>query len=98
MSMRITYLKDHDGHKAYNDYFVERTLACRLCENGVALPYVTYKESVEKATEVALKEKAAAEEKKKAELIKKREDAKNIETAISKKAKKREKAKVKTDK
>ena len=98
MSMRITFLKDHDGHKANKDYFIERTLACRLCENGVALPYSTYMESVKKATEVALKEKIAAEEKKKAELIKKREDAKNIETAISKKAKKREKTKIKTDK
>ena len=95
--MRITFLKDHDGHKANKDYFIERTLACRLCENGVALPYSTYIESVKKATEVALKEKAA-EEKKKADLIKKREDAKDIETAISKKAKKREKTKIKTDK
>lgn len=90
MSMRITYLKDHDGHKAYKDYFVERTLARRLCENGVALPYVTYAERVKKATE-------AAEEKKKADLIKKREDS-EAETAISKKAKKREKTRVKIDK
>ena len=98
MSMRITFLKDHDGHNAYKDYFIERMLACRFCENGIALPYSTYMESVKKATEVALKEKAAAEEKKKAELIKKREDAKDMETAISKKAKKREKTKFKSDK
>lgn len=91
MSMRITYLKDHDGHKAYKDYFVERTLARRLCENGVALPHVTYMESIKKTTEEALKLK-------KAELVKKREDSEISETAISKKAKKREKAKIKTDK
>lgn len=88
MSMRITYLKDHDGHKAHKDYFIERTLARRLCENGVALPHVTYMESIKKATEEALRLK-------KADLIKKREDAES-ETAISKKAKKREKTK--TDK
>lgn len=85
MSMRITYLKDHDGHKAYKDYFIERTLARRLCENGVALPHVTYLESIKKATEEAL-------EKKKADLVKNRENT-EAETAISKKAKKREKAK-----
>ena len=88
MSMRITYLKDHDGHKMYRDYFVERTLARRLCENGVALPYITYLEK--KKAEEAL-------EKKKADLVKNREDS-ETETAISKKAKKREKAKIKTDK
>lgn len=88
--MRITYLKDHDGHKAHKDYFVERTLARRLCENGVALPYVTYLKSIKKATEEAL-------EKKKADMVNKREDP-EAETAISKKAKKREKAKVKIDK
>lgn len=90
MSMHITYLKDHDGHKAYKDYFVERTLARRLCENGVALPYVTYIESVKKVTEEAL-------EKKKADLVKKREDTEH-ETAISKKVKNREKTKIKIDK
>ena len=88
MSMRITYLKDHDGHKAHKDYFVERTLACRLCENGVALPYVTYLEQIKKATAVAL-------EKKKTDLVNKKEIP-EVEMAISKKAKKREKAKVKT--
>lgn len=99
MSMRITFLKDHDGHKINKDCFIERTLACRLCENGIALPYSTYIESIKAAKETALKEKAIAdaEERKKAELIKKREDAKNIETAISKKAKKREKTKTKFD-
>lgn len=90
MSMRITYLKDHDGHKAHKNYFVERTLARRLCENGVALPYVTYMESVKKATK-------DAPEKKKADLVKNREKV-ETKTAISKKAKNREKTKIKIDK
>lgn len=40
MTMRITYLQDHDGHKVGKNYFVERTLAQRLCKNGKALPFV----------------------------------------------------------
>lgn len=82
MSMRVVYLENHDGHKQDHDYFIERTLARRLCDSNIVLPYVTY-----------LEHKKVALEKKKADLVKNREEIES-ETAISKKVKRSEKAKV----
>lgn len=51
MTMHITYLRDHDGHKQDKSYYVERTLARRLCENDIALPYmVAESKKIETAT------------------------------------------------
>lgn len=82
MSMRIIFLKDHDGHKAHKEYFILRDLACRLCETGIALPTITYNELVQKN----LAEK-------KAKLIKNRDSPEDLETTVSKKMKKKEKMK-----
>lgn len=58
MTMHIVYLKFHDGHKAGEAAFTERSLARRLCDEGKAIPYPTY---LKKKTELAAmveKEKA----------------------------------------
>jgi hypothetical protein len=73
MSMRIVYLKTHDGNKPGTDKFTERSLARRLCESGVALPYVTWRkqqDDTKKRIETAameMKAKPKAEVKKAAE-------------------------------
>ena len=70
--MHIHFLKDFDGHKTGESKMVEPTLARRFCEQGVAIPYVTYLEKIEqerveakeaKAKEVAAEKVAAAPKK-----------------------------------
>ncbi len=90
MTMRVVYLRDHDGHKADKEYFVERTLGRRLCENGVAIPFVDYEKKQEAAAEA--RAKAEAEKKAKAEKLLKEKEAATREMAVSKKAKTRSKA------
>ena len=70
--MRLYFLKDFDGHKEGEHKFVELSLGRRYCENGIAIPYVTYLEQKEreaaeakeaKAKEAAAKKEAAAPKK-----------------------------------
>ena len=89
--MHVVYLQDHDGHKKNKDYMVEPTLGRRLCNNGVAIPYVTHLKNLEAGKEVVVKAKKKAESEKAKKLLKKKEEAKK-ETAISKKANTRSKA------
>ena len=58
--MHIVYLRTHDGNKPGTDRFTEVTLARRLCERGVAIPYATWKaQQVERAAlDMAAKQKA----------------------------------------
>ena len=102
MTMRVVYLKNHEGHKANKEYYIERTLGRRLCDNGVATPYVTYQKDVEikKKAEAKAKAKAKVErdEKRKAKeeakakrLLEDREKTK-AETTISRKSGTRSKA------
>ena len=83
--MHIVYLKPHDGNNPGDERYTEVTLARRLCERGVAIPYSTWqKQQVERAALVmAAKEKekiraeAIAKAKAKAEVEEKKEaDAK----------------------
>lgn len=97
MTMRVVFLKDHDGYKADQDLYIERTLGRRLCDNGVTIPYVTHMATLAKAKEEAetkaeKKAEKEAEEKAKAEkLLKEKEEAER-ETAESKPAKTRSKS------
>lgn len=108
MTMRVVYLKDHDGHKANKDYFIERTLGRRLCSSGVTVPYSTHMENLKRAKDEAAEKKARkeaeekakaeeeakkeAEEKAEAEKLLKEKEKKERETADSKPAKTRSKA------
>ena len=80
--MHIVFLKAYDIYKAKADYILERTLAARMCEMGLAVPYSVYLDI--QAKEKAAKIKAAEAAKAKAKAKK--------ETATSKKVAKRSKA------
>lgn len=94
MSMRIVFLETYESHEPGKDYFIERTLAQRLCEKGVAQPYMVYhKERVEEATKLAQRAAAAAEATLKAESKKKTAPKKKpIKRLPAKRTKKIEKA------
>ena len=80
MTMKIYFDKQKDGYEIGWSGFVERSLACRFCESGIAVPFGVHEAREE-----------AAKEARKADLLKKREEAK-AENATSKKAPKRSKA------
>jgi len=66
MTMRIVYLQTHESHESGKDYFIEVTLARRLCEKGIAIPYAVYhKERIEAETIAKQGAAAAAEAEKK---------------------------------
>ena len=106
MTMRVVYLKDHDGHKQDKDYFIERTLGRRLCSAGVTIPHSTHMENLKQAEDEAkakkerAKKEAAAkakaekesEEKARVEKLLKEKEEKARETADSKPAKMRSKS------
>ncbi len=86
MTTRIIYLKDHDGHKTDKEYNIERSLAGRLIENGIA-ELATTREArlkAEKITKQIAKDKIIKEKKKVDKLISEK-DAPIGETAVSKK-------------
>jgi len=60
MTMRIIYLKIHDGHKVGEEAFTERSLARRLCENDKAIPYQTHLDNLYKAKQAKLEANAEA--------------------------------------
>lgn len=99
MTMHIHFKRDHDGHKAGETKYVERTLARRFCENGIAITYQAYldqqydAEQADKAkrAEAARVRRAKEKEKEKADELKAKEVAK-AESADSKKAAKRSKS------
>ena len=91
MTMHIYFEKDKDGYKAGFSGYVERTLARRFCENGIAIPYQKHLDNVYDAEQAAKKAKSKDDENKKAELLKKKESEKT-EKADSKKLKKAEKS------
>jgi len=96
--MHIYFNKDKDGYKNGWSGYVERTLARRFCENGIAIPYQKHLDNVydakqagKKAKDSAQAEKEKADAGKKAELLKKKESA-NVEKADSRKQKRSERA------
>lgn len=107
MTMHIYFNVDKDGHKAGESKYVERSLARRFCENGIAVPYQKHLDNVydaefataeaEKAEQKAAKAQAKADEaeEKKKEEAKAADLVKNKdvqpETAVSKKSKNRKK-------
>jgi len=102
MTMRIVFLKNHDGYKPDEERFIDRQKAVEFCEKGVAVPFNLYekiqKKRAEKKAAADLKakeekaKKAAKEkaDKAKADLLLKKKSEKK--TADSKKAFKRSKA------
>jgi len=90
MTMHIYFEKDKDGYKKGSSEYVERSLARRFCENGIAIPYQTHLDNVYDAEQV-VKKAAKAEKEKKAKLLKDKKAAK-AEKAVSKKPGKSEKA------
>lgn len=98
MTMHIYFNQDKDGYKNGWSGYVERTLARRFCENGIAIPYQKRLDNVFdaeqaaiKAKEVARAEKEKADAEKKAELLKKKKSDEK-EKAYSKKQKRSERA------
>lgn len=39
MTMHVYFNEDKDGYKAGWSGYVERSLACRFCDRGIATPY-----------------------------------------------------------
>ncbi len=102
MTMKIVFQKGKDGYKKDQVCFVERSLARRFCENGIAIPHQKHLDNVYDAEQAEIKakaeaekveseEKAKADEKKKADLVAKRKKD-DAEKADSKKVNKSEKA------
>ena len=46
MTMHIYFNQDKDGYKEGQSCNVERTLARRFCENGVAIPYQKHLDNI----------------------------------------------------
>jgi len=93
MTMRVVYLRDHDGHKAGKDYSVEETLGARVCEIGIAMPYIQWveKDAAEKKAAKEAKEKIETKKPEKEDPVKKfKKDPK--EKSVSKKQDEAEKA------
>lgn len=88
MTMHIHFNQDKDGYKNGWSGYVERTLARRFCDNGIAIPYQKHLDNVYDREQA--KKEAAAE--KKAELLKEKESAAMTTKADSKKQKKSERA------
>ena len=61
--MRIVFNKDFDGHKAGKEYYVERSLARRFCEDGIAIPIQKHLDNLYEAEQavIAAKKKELAE-------------------------------------
>lgn len=98
MTMHIFFNQDKDGYKKDSSCYVERSLARRFCENGIAIPYQKHLDNVYDAEQADIKaketkkaEKKKAEQQKKDALLKAKE-TKKAETADSKKPAKAEKA------
>jgi len=85
--MKLYFLKDINQHSAGDVAYVELSIGRRFVDKGVAIPYVTHLENVERAAQ----EKAEA---RKEALLKKQEEkqVEEPEKATSKKAAFRRKA------
>ena len=53
MTMHIYFKQDKDGYKDGQSCYVERSLARRFCENGIAVPYQTHLDEVYEAEQAA---------------------------------------------
>jgi len=87
MTMCIVFTEDKDGYKVGQSCYVERTLARRFCENGVAITHQRHLDLVYDAKQAEKK----LDEERKAEFLAKKEKAKS-EKGFLKKVEKREKA------
>ena len=57
MTMHVYFKRDKDGYKAEWSGYVERTLARRFCEDGVAMPYNEYVEKTKAAAQAQVEVK-----------------------------------------
>ena len=88
----VVFNKLFEQYEEGKSYILERSLANRLCEKKIAVPFTVHQEMLREKEEAEKKEKAEAE--KKAELLKQKEKAETekLEKAESKKPKMAEKA------
>lgn len=64
MTMRIVFLKEHDGNKRGNEAFIDRPDAIKLCEDGTAVPFDLYEKIQRKEAEKKVIADLKAKEKK----------------------------------
>ena len=77
MTMKVYFNEDKDGHKKGEARFVERSLARRFCENGIAIPYQKHLDNIYEAEQANIeKEKNILAEKEKAKKEKDEESKK----------------------
>ena len=87
MTMHIVFQTDKDGYKKDQSCYVERSLARRFCENGVAITHQKHLDNIYDAEQVIKKanaEKIEADEKKKAD--RKKAASENVNSKKVKKA------------
>jgi len=90
--MRIVFNKDFDGHKAGKEYYVERSLARRFCEDGIAIPIQKHLDNIHDAEQakIAAEKKILAEKAKddaKAEAEKEKEEEEEPVKKVTKRKK-----------
>jgi len=84
MTMHIFFNQDKDGYKKDQSCYVERTLARRFCDEGIAIPYQTHLDDIYE-TEQAEKAAKQAEKKKKVTVTPvKKEKSKKVEKVVKK--------------
>ena len=58
MTMHIVFQTDKDGYKKDQSCYVERSLARRFCENGVAITYQKHLDNIYDAEQLKIAAKA----------------------------------------
>jgi len=87
MTMHIYFNQDKDGYKNKWSGYVERSLARRFCENGIAKPYQTHIDDLYDAEQLILKAQEAKAEK--VEKAKEAKKAKALQAIVKDKPKTR---------
>lgn len=70
MTMRIVFQKDKDGYKQDQNCFVERSLARRFVENGIAITHKQHLNNIYDAEQAEIKAKEKVKEEKKETKVK----------------------------
>ena len=87
MTMHIVFTQDKEEYKKGQDCYVERSLARKFCERGIALTYKKYLDNIYDAEQAEIEAKAQAEIDVKAELVAKAKADKEKKTEIEEKRK-----------
>jgi len=87
MTMHIVFTQKKEEYKKGQDCYVERSLARKFCERGIALTYKKYLDNIYDAEQAEIAAKAQAEIDVKAELVAKAKADKEKKTEIEEKRK-----------